>query len=172
MRPRSRAVGASQRLGVARVLVVFVVGFSALYLLGFSPDPVLFGAGAVLVLCIAAAADAETAPLAGSWTAGDLSSTAERLGSDHVTTTLARDLAQLRDDSHIATELAARVHRRISAILEARVWRNQGVDLRSNVAWARQILPPDLADIYVGPPDPRLLQPDRLGELIARIEAW
>lgn len=172
MRPRSRAVGASQRLGVARVLVVFVVGFSALYLLGFSPDPVLFGAGAVLVLCIAAAADAETGPPPGSWTADDLTKAAERLGSDHVTTALARDLAQRGDDSVVATELAARVHQRVSAILEARVWRTQGVDLRSNEAWARQVLPADLADIYLGPPDPGLLRPDRLGELVARIEAW
>jgi hypothetical protein len=150
------------------VVVVFVV----LHVLGTSPNPVLFGALAVLLVCLRTTDDADVGPVVGPWAAGDLTSAEERLGSDHVTRALARDLADVRRDSVGGRELAARLHRRICAVLEARVWRIQGVDLRANAQFARRLLPEDLADIYLSPPDAALLRPERLDALLARIESW
>ena len=162
----------SHRFRSLQVVAVFVVVFIGLHVLALSPDPVLFGALAVVVLCLVAAADADTAAPQGPWTAADLSSAVPGRGADHVTTALARDLSQVRDGSEAARELAVRVHRRICAIIESRVWRTPGVDLRSNPEWAGQLLPEDLADVYLADPDPRLLRLDWLGAIVARMEAW
>lgn len=163
---------AARRSARVQVVAAFVAAFVALQLLGYAPDPLLFGALSVVTTCLVSAADAATGPTPESWVAGDLSRAAESWGSDHVTTALARDLSRLREKPAEAPQLAVRVHRRIGAVLEARVWRTQGVDLRSNAQWARQLLPEDLATVYLGPPDAALLRPERLAALVTRIEDW
>ena len=79
-------------------------------------------------MCLVSAASADPGPSAGPWAAEDLTHVGERWGSDHVTTALARDLSGPRENPTATVELAIRVHRRIGAILEARVWRTHGVD--------------------------------------------
>lgn len=163
---------ASRRSPAVQVVASFVVVFVALQLLGNAPNPLLFAALAVVTMCLVSAASADPGPSAGPWAAEDLTHVGERWGSDHLTTALARDLSGPRENPTATVELAIRVHRRIGAILEARVWRTHGVDLRSNPQWARQVLPEDLAEVYLGPPDAGLLRAERLAQLVARMEAW
>lgn len=165
-------VASSGRSLVVQLVAAFAVVFVALQLLGSAPDPLLFAALAVVTMCLVSAAGADTGPPAGPWAAEDLSRVGERWGSDHETTALARDLALLRENPTATAELAVRVHRRIGAILEARVWHTNSVDLRPNPQWARQLLPEDLAEVYLSPPDAGLLRPERLAQLVARMEAW
>lgn len=163
---------AFRRSTQVQVVAVFVVVFVALHLLDYAPDPLLFAALAVVTVCLVSTGDTDTGPAVGPWVAEDLTRAGEHWGSDHVTTSLARDLSRLRENPSDAPQLAVRVHRRIRALLEVRVWRTQGVDLASNAQWARQLLPEDLAKVYVGPPDVALLRPERLAELVTRIEDW
>jgi len=163
-------VAAYRRFPSVQVGAIVVAVFVALQLLGYAPNPLLF-AGLVLVsMCLVRAADIETGPPPGRWAAEDLTHAGELWGSDHITTALARDLSRPRENSSAAAELAVRVHRRIGAVLEARAWRTHGLDLRSNPQWARELLPDDLADVYLGPPDVDLLRADRLAEIVARME--
>ncbi len=170
MRTAWRAIPPQWRDRVLRVGGGFVVVIILAQAIGLQPSIPLL-AGAVLAgLAVGYAMDTPTAIDDRSWLAGDLAGTSLWRGSDHATTSLADHLARIEESPLTTLELTAVLHERLRATLEAWVWRTAQVDLRRNTDWARSLLPRDLADFYTAPPDPRALHPDRLADLLTRIE--
>lgn len=155
---------------VIKVLSAWAIVVVVLTIVGMSPSaPILAAltlAGLALLLVL------ETEPDAGErgWYAGDLTGVTIGRGSDHQTNALADHLALVQSSPDTTEEIVRRIHLRLRTILESIVWARMGIDLRRNAEWARSLLPGDLADFYLGPPNPASLHPIALDRLLTRIE--
>lgn len=138
--------------------------------LGLQPAVPLLAAVAVAAYTLVVTVEEPVREEISSWVSGDLSGVSLTRGSDHRTTALAEQLARVPANPDTMVELSRRVHQRLCAVLDARVWRAQHIDLPRNMEWARQILPPELADLYLLDPTPDLLRAETLDRHLTRIE--
>ncbi len=159
--------GPRLRLGL-RLVLTWLGTLVVLELLSLRPSVPLLAAATLGVLALGPAARDPAEPAGREWVAGDLGGATLGRGSDHATTMLAHDLLAVTGPDH--AEPAQRIHARLRASIEAALWRSQGVDLRADPAWADRLLPPDLAAVYTGEPDPARLRPAALAALLTRIE--
>lgn len=160
------------RRRVLRALLAYAFVMVALVALGLSPSPILLAAffvagGAVAAFCTEHVADS----VGDAWTATRPSTVGLGRGADHKTVALGRRLAARSNEPGQRAHLAAELHDQLRAVLADQVRRERGRDILREPGAARDVLPPDLADLVEGPPDPRLVDARYLSALLDRIES-
>lgn len=157
--------------GVAKGSLAWLALVQILILFDLSPSVPLLGAAALAVGALSRAAriqlPGESMQL---WASADPATVTLGRGSDHLTTTLATHLARANSSVETKQAVAERLHERLRHTLEAAVWRTHSVNLGAHAEWASSLLPADLARLYAAAPDPDLLRPARLDEILRRIE--
>jgi len=137
-------------------LTAYVVLLLVLGALGLAPSTSLFAAffvAAVSVLAFVADRWGDTQP--DLWPAPSPSTVGLGRGADHQAAALARDL-----------------HAQLCVVVADKVARRHGRDVLADPHAARELLPPDLAELVLGPPDERrLTEPVSLSHLLDRIES-
>ena len=141
--------------------------------LGLDPSPALFAAfvvAALSVLAFLGDRQRDTAPL---WPVQSASTVGLGRGADHKATALARRLAAVAEAPEAIREnLAKDVHAELSVVVADKVQRRHGRDVLTDPAAARELLPPELAELVLQPPDVhRLTEPAALSDLLDRIES-
>jgi hypothetical protein len=139
--------------------------------LGMSASVPLLTALGLAVAVLLVALDASVEPEQHVWLLRAPTTRVSQRGSDYRTTGLAQQLARVAESPETTAELTDRLHGRLRAIIEARVWQTRGIDLARNADWATALLPADLARYYTSPSDAKVLQADTLDRLLTRIEA-
>lgn len=155
-------------------LTAYVVLLLALGALGLEPSPGLFAAflvAAVSVLAFFADRRGDSQPEL--WPTPSASTPGLGRGADHKATALARRLASIAEAPQgTRANLARDLHVQLSVVVADRVLRRHGRDVLTDPAAAREVLPPDLAELVLGPPDERrLTDPATLSHLLDRIES-
>ena len=155
-------------------LTAYVVLLAALGGLGLGPSPALFAAffaaaGSALVYLADRMGDSQ----AETWPTRGPSTTGLGRGADHRAPALARRLAGVaRAPEGTRANLAQDLHAQLSAVVADRVQHLHGRDLLTDLTASRELLPPDLAEFVLGPPDERrLTDPAALTHLLDRIES-
>lgn len=160
------------RRRVLRGLLAYAVVMVLLVALGLSPSPVLLAAfflagGVLLAFCGDHVLDSGGEP----WITTGPSTVGLGRGSDHRTVALARRLAARSNEPGQRANLAAELHQQLRAVLADQVRRERGRDILAEPGAARDVLPPDLADLVEGPPDSRLADARYLSAVLDRIES-
>ena len=106
------------------------------------------------------------------WPLTDSSEGTGRRGSDFRATQLAERLADADRHANARAELTKRLHHRLSRIIEERLFAKHGITIEEEPRWAQGVMPPELWDFVTGLPDPALYSPDRLDQILRRIEQW
>lgn len=148
------------------VLVVF------LSLLGYSPSAVLIAAFAVAFFSVAVLVADRLPDVSGDrWPLLRASSVGVGRGSDHRTASLASRLSTMDTAStERRLALAASLQEEIRGIVAAHVRRHDTRDVVHDPSAARAVLPPKLAAVLTGPPDPRLVDPAFLSTILDQVE--
>jgi hypothetical protein len=161
---------------VRRVLRLLAVWLGLLVLtaaVGLSPS--VGQLGAILIAGAAVAwylLDHTAANHVSVWPLTDPNERTGQRGGDFRTTQLA---ARLRDaDVHAdgRAELTRRLHHQLSTIIEERLFAKHGITMEDEPRWAQGVMPAELWSFVNGPPDPALHSPDRLDQILRRIEQW
>jgi len=152
----------------------YVVLLLVLEALGLDPSPALFAAfvvAALSVLAFLGDRQRDTAPQL--WPVQSASTVGLGRGADHKATALARRLAAVAEAPEAIREnLAKDVHAELSVVVADKVQRRHGRDVLTDPAAARELLPPELAELVLQPPDVhRLTEPAALSDLLDRIES-
>jgi len=158
------------RARVLNAVIAWAIVVGVLSIVGMSPSAPILAALTIAGLALLLVLDTEPDAGERGWYAGDLTGVTSGRGSDHRTNALADHLALVQSSPDTTEEIVRRIHVRLQTILESIVWARMGIDLRRNAEWARTLLPGDLADFYLSPPDPAALRPIALDRLLTRIE--
>jgi hypothetical protein len=155
-------------------VTAYVVLLAALGALGLDPSPPLFAAFFVAALSVSAfVGDRLGDNQPEQWPSRNASTFGLGRGADHQATALARRLAAVGEGPpQTRANLARELHTQLGVVVADRVQRRHGRDILSDPGAARELLPPDLAQLVLDPPDERrLTEPASLSHLLDRIES-
>ena len=93
-------------------------------------------------------------------------------GSDYQVTNLAARLEGAAARPEGRPELVHHLHTRLSEIIRERLHAKHGIVVEEEPRWAEGVMPPDLWEFLVTLPPPDLYRPDRLDQILRRIEQW
>ena len=155
-------------------LTAYVVLLLALGGLGLAPSTSLFAAffvAAVSFLAFVADRWGDTQP--DLWPTPSPSTVGLGRGADHQAAALARRLASAAEAPEATrANLARDLHAQLCVVVADKVARRHGRDVLADPHAARELLPPDLVELVLGPPDERrLTEPISLSHLLDRIES-
>ena len=69
-------------------------------------------------------------------------------------------------------ELVHHLHTRLSEIIRERLFTKHGIVIEEEPRWAEGVMPRELWDFLVSLPPPDLYRPERLDQILRRIEQW
>lgn len=157
-------------LGVAISWAVVVL-FAAL--VGLRPDVPRLAAGLVALAVVAwYAADHLAGQGRTPWPLTDPELTTGNRGNDFRVARLAARLEAADTRGEGRPELVHDLHDTLSAIIRERLYAKHGIAIEEEPRWAEGVMPEDLWDFLVTLPPPDLYQPDRLAQILRRIEQW
>jgi hypothetical protein len=165
LRPwRRRIVG----LVIAWAVVALFAG-----LIGLRPDVPLLAV--VLVASVALvwyAVDHFGSQHVTVWPLTDRQLTAGSRGNDYQVVNLATRLEAANARPEGRAELVHHLHNRLSEIIRERLHAKHGIVIEEEPRWAEGVMPRELWDFLVTLPPPDLYRPDRLDQVLRRIEQW
>ncbi|GAA6527189.1 hypothetical protein [Intrasporangium sp. DVR] len=157
-------------IGIALTWSVIAL-FTAL--IGLRPDVprlavVLVAAAAVVWYAVDHSASQQLAV----WPLTDSDLTGGNRGNDSQVTNLAARLEAANGHREGRAELVHHLHTRLSEIIRERLYSKHGIVIEEEPKWAQGVMPPDLWDFLVTLPPTDLYRPDRLDQILRRIEQW
>jgi len=161
------------RRRILGVLITWAVVVLFAALVGLRPDVPRLAAGFVALATVAwYAADHVAGQARTSWPLTDQDLTTGNRGNDFRVTNLAARLEAANTRSEGRPEVVHDLHGTLSAIIRERLYAKHGIVIEEEPKWAEGVMPKELWDFLVTLPPPDLYRPDRLDQILRRIEQW
>jgi hypothetical protein len=142
-------------------------------LLGLHPDVPRLAVALVATAAIAwYAVDHSSSQQLTSWPLTDRELSLGKRGDDVRVTNLAARLEAAYARSEGRPEIVHDLHNRLSQIIRERLHAKHGLVIEEEPAWAEGVMPKELWDFLVTLPPPDLYRPERLDQILRRIEQW
>ena len=160
-----------RRVGAIVVLWVILALFTGL--IGLRPDvprlaAILVASGALAWFAVDHLASQQVVV----WPLTDTELSAGNRGNDYHVVGLATRLEGANARPEGRAELVHQLHTRLSEIIRERLFAKHGIVIEEEPRWAEGVMPPELWDFLVTIPPPDLYRPDRLDQILRRIEQW
>jgi hypothetical protein len=161
------------RRRVAAIVIVWAVIALFTGLIGLRPDVprlavVLVASGALIWFAVDHLASQQLVV----WPLMDTQLSAGNRGNDYQVMGLAARLEGANARPEGRPELVHHLHTRLSEIIRERLFAKHGIVIEEEPKWAEGVMPPELWDFLVTLPPPDLYRPDRLDQILRRIEQW
>lgn len=141
--------------------------------LGLRPDVPRLAVVLVAAAAIAwYAADHSSSQGLTSWPLADRELSGGNRGNDVRVTNLASRLEAANARPEGRPEVVHDLHNRLSQVIRERLHAKHGIVIEEEPKWAEGVMPKELWDFLVTLPPPDLYRPERLDQILRRIEQW